>query len=187
MKKVIIILAILTMTVFTGCSLNKDETSDEDNSSDTNMSEEEMQKRKSDYQNENGGQRPEGFSKPEDGSMPEGFSRPEGGSMPEDGSMPEGFSRPEGAPQGKGKSGIKEFDDSTVIGQVTEITGNEVTITVGKITDNQFEATDETQTLLIPSALQIGNGNFTSIAKGNIIAISYDDEQNISAVSIVTI
>ncbi len=105
--------------------------------------------------------RPDGKMPPEEFTMPEGFSAPEGFSMPEGKSFPEGMSRPDFS---NGGSFDKQFGGM----------------------DIDVKYTGETAQFVIPSEVQVGNGDYTSLSKGMVIGITLDENNVVSTVRILS-
>ncbi len=114
---------------------------------------------------------PEGMSRPEGAEPPEGFNpdnMPEGfdpSNMPdfEKGEMPEGFEFDGEMPQG-GRPG----------GQMPGMSADDLEITY----------TGETAKYIIPSGLRVGNGDYTSLSKGDVVMLMLDDNNTVTSVMV---
>ncbi len=115
-------------------------------------------------------------------SMPEGMSRPDGAETPEDfdpENMPEGFD-PENMPDFEGGEMPEGFDPENMPqggrpgGQMPNMSAEDLNITY----------TGETAKYIIPTSLKIGNGDYTSLTKGDVVMLRLDDSDTVTSVMV---
>lgn len=122
------------------------------------------------------------------------------GDMPT-GGMPTG-ERPSGAPTGdraagekaaSGRSGQGEAQaalnaDHTLTGRVESIVGNEAVLTPGEYGEDGTLVYDEetAATYLLPVGMPIGDGDFSSVASGMVLQLSFNEADAIIGVSILS-
>ena len=131
----------------------------------------------------------ENFTMPDGGmegfTMPEGMTPPEGfdGKKPEGdfnfpgfggGEMPEGMTPPEGF-----DGEMPDFGDMegfTGVGSMPQF----------DMGDIELEYTGKTEKYTIPVGVKVGNGDYTSLSKGMVIMLQFDESNAVSSVMIIS-